>query len=437
MCGRYQKPQWKVWNMLLRRFRMDTQHDPLLSANLPNQKFGEVYCNYMGVLLFHCTLCPQRMHHDEFMVHYMIHFRDLFEIKQEVPEDLNPFESKVGFEESESFPSLEEIKLEMPPQPVGSDASDTKSELRNSEDSCSSAEHWLEEDDTPRRKKRGRPKNSVKFTQPKECGICGESFVLRKPFIEHIRIHQCGKPPMNYECDVCGRKATKLKNLIDHFRYKHTRKIECEICNKMIRKNYRKAHLKRHKNERNFKCDLCDKTFVLAGDLTTHLKLHYSVAPIKNPSLKKFVEPKTCNVCGQKFIGISAYERHIQSHGTTSSLYECDICGRQVKEKKNLLSHMIFRHSGQPKLKAPCTICGKIFNRKYLNLHVRKHNVTNQNPSHICPICGKTFLVSSDLSAHIRQHNRTAEASPCSICGKTFASPASLADHNRVHSGER
>lgn len=415
---------------------MDSQYDPLLSVNPPNQKFGEIFCNYMGVLSFHCSLCPTQWDHGEFVVHYMIHFRDVFAIKQEVSEDSNVFEPKVSaIEESESFPAVEEIKLETP-QESGSVYSDIKSEPGDSEDSCT--EHsFRTEVDPPKLRKRGRPKNSVKFDEPKECGICGATFELRTSFKEHVRVHQCGSPPKFFECDICGRKASKFKNLIDHFRYIHTRKIKCEVCKKMIRRNYRIAHMRRHNNERNFQCTLCDKAFVVAGDLTTHLKLHHSAAPSKHPSSKKFAEPQTCGVCGQKFIGISAYERHLQSHGTTSSLYECDICGRKVKEKKNLLSHMLFRHSDMPKLKEPCSICGKVFNRKYLKLHVRKHNVTNQQPSHICPICGRQFLVSGDLSAHIRMHNRTVEATPCSICGKTFASPASLADHNRVHSGER
>ncbi|KAG4069771.1 hypothetical protein HA402_003212 [Bradysia odoriphaga] len=395
----------------------------------------------MGVLSYVCVICPTEMNHDDFLVHYMTHFRDLFHIKEESPED----EPESNFR-IHKVPEIEEIKVEIL-QANSVHSSEIKPEPRDAENSWSNEDHSmgsmdeevdgsLNEVNRPTAKIRGRPKNSVKFVEPKECGICGEKFELRNTFKEHIRIHQCGPTPKVFKCDICGRKASKFKNLVDHFRYKHTSKVKCEICQKMIRKNYRIAHLKRHNDERNFKCMICDKAFVMAGDLTTHLKLHTTPAT-KNPSSKKFVDPQTCNVCGQKFVGISAYERHIQSHGTTASLYECDICGRRVKEKKNLLSHMLFRHSGMPKTKATCNICGKIFNRKYLKLHVQKHNVTNQKPSHICPICGKTFLVSADLSAHIRQHNRTTEAAPCSICGKTFASAASLADHNRVHSGER
>lgn len=114
--------------------------------------------------------------------------------------------------------------------------------------------------------------------------------------------------------------------------------------------------------------------FSSKGELTTHLKFNHSASPVKVPSSKKFIEPQTCSICAQKFIGKTAFERHLQSHGTTPSLYECDICGRKVKEKKNLMSHMTFRHSGMPKVKAPCTICGKVFNRKYLNYIMHTHN---------------------------------------------------------------
>lgn len=416
---------------------MDSQYDPLLSVNPPSQKFGEIYCNYMGNLSFHCVICPAQMNNDEFIAHYIIHFRDSFEVKQEVVCE----ESNDGIDESDLMPAVEEIKLEIPQASVF-DSSEVKAEPIDSEEDSSSCtdQTFSQPDPSTSARKRGRPKNSENFTEPKECGICGQKFLVRNLFKEHIRVHQRGPTPKFYLCDICGRKASKFVNLVDHFRYRHTSKVECEICKKMIRKNYRVAHMKRHTNERNFKCNFnsCERSFFTAGDLTNHLKLHYSSGRSKAPSSKKFVEPRTCDLCGQKFIGIIAYERHIQSHGTTqSSLYECDICGQRVKEKKKLLSHMWFRHSEKTKLKASCPICKKIFNKKYLNLHVKKHNLTNQKPSHICPICGKTFLVSGDLSAHIRQHNRPTESAPCNICGKTFASAASLADHNRVHSGER
>lgn len=315
----------------------------------------------MGVLSFHCIFCPTQLDHDEFIVHYMIHFRDVFEIKEEVQEDPDVFEPNVGISE---LKPVEEIKLELPHSSTFV-CSEIKTELKD-DDSYVSVDHLLSEVESPRIVKRGRPKNSMQFNEPKKCGICGQKFIIRNSFKDHIRTHQCGPAPKFYECDICGRKATKFKNLVDHFRYKHTQKVKCKICKKMIRRSYMVAHTKRHNNERNFKCMLCDKAFVMAGDLTTHLKLHYSETPVRLPSSKKFVEPKTCGVCEQKFIGITSYERHLQSHGTTPSLYECDICGRKVKEKKNLVSHMMFRHSGQPKVKIPCSICGKSFNRKYL-----------------------------------------------------------------------
>lgn len=245
--------------------------DPLWCVNPPNRKFGEIYCNYMGALTVHCLLCPKQMEHDEFIVHYMIHFKDFFEIKQEIQEDLNMLEPNVGIDESAAYPLAEEIKLEVL-QENSFVCSEMRAELSFSDDSYQSTDQLLSEVSPPCLKKRGRPKNPVRFTEPKKCGICGKSgFIHQNSFKDHIRIHQCGPSPKFFECDICGRRATKLKNLIDHFRYKHTQKIRCETCKKMIRRNYMVAHMKRHNNERNYKCTLCDRSFVMAGEFIVKL----------------------------------------------------------------------------------------------------------------------------------------------------------------------
>lgn len=142
-----------------------------------------------------------------------------------------------------------------------------------------------------------------------------------------------------------------------------------------------------------------------------------------------------CSICGKQFVRVTTYERHIVSHGTTGSLYECDVCGAMFKVKKNLRAHMA-THSELSQNKVRCKICGKWFDRKYLNLHESRHNIEDRKPSHKCSICGKLFLISANLSAHIRRHKKR-KTSPCTVCGKTFVVRESLAVHQRVHSGEK
>lgn len=54
------------------------------STRNPNKKFGEIYCSPMGVLSYHCVLCTAQMEHsDEFSLHYMSHYRDVFQTNQQ------------------------------------------------------------------------------------------------------------------------------------------------------------------------------------------------------------------------------------------------------------------------------------------------------------------------------------------------------------------
>lgn len=94
---------------------------------------------------------------------------------------------------------------------------------------------------------------------------------------------------------------------------------------------------------------------------------------VKKESDKKFENPASCHICGQQFIVKKALDRHIESHGIgiIPLIYECDICGAKIKQKKDLRTHMQRLHSGH---KATCAICGKQFARSnYLYAHIRIH----------------------------------------------------------------
>lgn len=244
--------------------------DPLITTNCDiqptNKKFGEIYCNYMGVLSFHCVFCPTQLDHsDEFILHYMIHFRDVFEIKQESPEDSNLYEPDIGIAEHTD----DDIKLE---QSVLTTTPVISNEIKSEpDDNDASTDNSFSDMESTHQSK-------VKFIDPRKCGICGQTFVVRKLLKNHIRIHQAGPVPKHYECDVCGRRVNQKKNLLTHIRRRHGQKVKCKICGKLLRQHYmvtkwfiftnhsteesivfQVAHVRRHNNERNFKCMLCDK----------------------------------------------------------------------------------------------------------------------------------------------------------------------------------
>lgn len=147
-------------------------------------------------------------------------------------------------------------------------------------------------------------------------------------------------------------------------------------------------------------------------------------------------KPRICSICDEQFVRVNAFERHLLSHGTTRSQFECDICGAKIKRKENLRHHIMTVHVESEKVRVPCSICAKGFDPKYVRLHESTHNVLNQEPSLECSICDKKFHTRINLSAHIRRH-RAKKTAPCNVCGKSFAVPGPLRVHQRLHTGEK
>lgn len=170
-------------------------------------------------------------HSDEFILHYMIHFRDVFEIKQELQEDPTILEPDVGIGVPETHSTTNEIKLEQSERSV-SMSEEIKLEPKYSEDSDASTDNNSCSD------VESTQSLKIRFVDPRKCGICGKIFVVRKLLKEHIRVHQAGPVPKYYQCDVCGRRVNQKKNLLTHIRRRHGQKVKCKICGKMLRQHY-------------------------------------------------------------------------------------------------------------------------------------------------------------------------------------------------------
>lgn len=115
-------------------------------------------------------------------------------------------------------------------------------------------------------------------------------------------------------------------------------------------------------------------------------------------SMKNIDKPRmTCNSCDQQFVNKTTMDKHLKSHefGFLQSAYECDICERHIKSKKDLLDHMRKKHAER---KYACNICNKKFkNPAYVVVHMRVH-VVDPTKSQLfdepqpCHICGKEFV---------------------------------------------
>lgn len=99
----------------------------------------------------------------------------------------------------------------------------------------------------PRRNSYTDPDNEA---MPKgyTCSECGEDFIKRKIYIEHLQNH--GQKIRKYKCDVCGWAFQRNSNL--------------------------KVHYRSHTGERPFHCDKCGVEFSRKGSLIRHCDRFHS-----------------------------------------------------------------------------------------------------------------------------------------------------------------
>ncbi|KAG4080620.1 hypothetical protein HA402_006221 [Bradysia odoriphaga] len=158
-------------------------------------------------------------------------------------------------------------------------------------------------------------------------------------------------------------------------------------------------------------------------------------------SSKNADRPKlTCTSCDQQFVNRTTMEKHLKCHefGFLQSAYECDICERKIKSKKDLLDHMRKKHAER---KYACELCGKMFkNPAYVVVHMRVH-VVDPTKSQLfdepqpCHICGKEFVSKVNYARHIKSHafGFLPPVYDCDICGDKINNKKDLSDHMRLH----
>lgn len=105
--------------------------------------------------------------------------------------------------------------------------------------------------------------------------------------------------------------------------------------------------------------------------------------------------------------------------------FECPICHKKVA---CLYTH---RQTHDPSLKKyeKCPICDKVVS--YLKQHKKIHGPAEFE----CEICGKQFVMHTNLQVHMKTHNKKweGERKKCEKCGRTVRN---WTQHQRQHAGE-
>ena len=134
-----------------------------------------------------------------------------------------------------------------------------------------------------------------------------------------------------------------------------------------------------------FTCKTCGEVFKNRQYRDLHVKLHRNA--------HKFL----CTVCGIGFESEEAQESHQKMH--CEPLLVCQDCGYRCTREFRMKSHKEI--CGQPSKIYKCPFCSKPFAAKrYMNIHMKSHDVRNVNP---CPFCPNVYPLKNSLLKHIKK----------------------------------
>lgn len=287
------------------------------------------------------------------------------------------------------------------------------------------------------------------------CRTCSEKYPSEAAYLAHLKVH-----PL--ECSRCGKYFYRHQNLNLHIRrHLGIKPFKCTICDKaFVTKQKLAEHTNTHTGDTPIKCNLCTETFRRYSNLIQHKNRHHLKIKKK---IKDFIchcgevfhsqkklhwhkeihdeKPKTCNYCSERFVHASSLTRHIRKahdqryfpcQGRERENVECPICGC-IFLKSSLPVHMRL-HSGERPFN--CHICGKNFSTKWnLQLHRWTHASRSLKP-YKCSLCKSAFIRHSEYTSHMHSH-RNVRPYTCNYCGSQFIRKYNCIRHAREHESEK
>ena len=163
-------------------------------------------------------------------------------------------------------------------------------------------------------------------------------------------------------CNLCGKKFFSKCNLSRHMRTLHLQpnKKECESCNKLFTDAQTlKIHIATIHDKKEISiCEVCDNTFTSKKILKIHVNtIHGNRKP--NESKEKLNELNEKILMDE--INNSAIKEVVekQQKFQIKSKQICNLCGKSLNSKNNLLKHVKSLH--MQITKKDCESCNKTF----------------------------------------------------------------------------
>lgn len=192
----------------------------------------------------------------------------------------------------------------------------------------------------------------------------------------------------SFTCDECGLVTVSKKDLKQHAKF-HRRgpelKLFCEQCSFVTDCESRlQRHVFTHTKVKPFKCGLCDYRGSQKEHVLRHMKSRHSIEIQCNPRRPR--EDK-CN--------LDNLDRDRTDFTSRDKIFACNHCTMKFSKLINLYKHLHTQHKNIMPMGEQnefyCVVCDfKTTSKKNLLVHMRKHNMQEQNPpSHVysCVLC--------------------------------------------------
>ncbi|XP_029633148.1 claspin [Octopus sinensis] len=286
--------------------------------------------------------------------------------------------------------------------------------------------------------------------RPHSCIKCNYKATTSSNLKRHMAIHADLR---EYKCNQCSHYFRQKIHLERHMKYKHEeKKIRCPLCtyvcaneNPDLKIHIKRRHVTSESTDgamQAFTCGECGLVTMSKKDLKQHAKFHR-----KGPELKLF-----CEQCSFVTDCESRLRRHVLTH-TKVKPFKCGLCEYRGSQKEHVLRHMKSRHSidiqrnprrqredenGMENLERDkgdftsrdkifaCNHCTMKFSKLinlYKHLHTQHKTIMpsgGQNEFY-CVVCDFKTINKKNLLVHMRKHNMQEQNPPshvysCVLC---------------------